>query len=261
MAFPAWTDLLTFVVILVIGVPLVYLFSKAVRLRTKPIEIAEKNKQAKLSLMVFLAVFAIAFAILAYYAYGWVRMTLTEDLIYVSRDTMWIIAILLPMAVVLKWTRQSLGSIGITRKNLNKNLALGFLLSAAFIAIIAFLAPSIGGGFTQFSVPMALSLVSFAIIGFGEETIFRGYIQTRLTAQIGTVTGIIIVAIIYAIFQFPVGYFCYNGDITSAVYYALWRLSSGLVFGYVFQRSQNIIPSSIFHTLLVWGALLWGLYF
>jgi membrane protease YdiL (CAAX protease family) len=262
LAFPAITDLMTFIIILVVGFPVVYLFSKALRLNPKRIEPTEKSKEAVWSLLAFAVIFVITFAILYYYQNVWVRPTLTEDLIYVLRDAVWMVVILLPIIAVMKLTRQNLGNIGITRENIGKNIALGVLLSAVFITIFAFLGPSLGGtSFIGLSVPVIYSLISLAIIGFGEEIVFRGYIQTRLTASKGAIWGLPFTSVLYAIFQFPVGYFCFGGDIQSGLFYALWRLSAGLVFGYIFYKSQSIIPSSILHTILVWGALLWGLYF
>jgi membrane protease YdiL (CAAX protease family) len=262
LVFPAITDLTTFIIIIAVGFPLVYLFSKALRLNPKRIEPTEKSKEAVRSLLIFVVIFIITFAILYYYQNVWVRPTLTEDLIYVLRDAGWMIVILLPVIAILKLTRQNFGSIGITRENISKNISLGVLLSAVFITIFAFLGSRLGGtSFVGLSVPIIYSLISLAIIGFGEEIVFRGYVQTRLTASKGAIWGLLFTSVLYAIFQFPVGYFCFGGDIQSGLFYALWRLSAGLVFGYVFHKSQSIIPSSILHTLLVWGALLWGLYF
>jgi len=252
---------MTFVVVVAIGVPLVYAVSKLLKLHSQPIDIAEKRKEATSSLIVFAVVFIIAFAILAVYAYVWVRQNLEEDMIYVLRDVIWTASILVPVVSALKRNRQSLGSIGISRKSLGKNLAFGFIASLLFVAILSLLAPSLDGSYAGFSLPMSLSLISLIIVGVAEELIFRGYIQTRLVAYRGAVVGVAISTLLFALFNFPLGYFCYSGDILAAFLYAIWRFSTGIVLGYMYHRSQNILPSSIFHTLLVWGALLWTLYF
>ena len=261
MVFLTFTDLLTFVLILAAGVPLVYIVAKLLKLHPKPIEIAEKKKQARLSLTIFVVVFVIAFAILAVYAYVWVRPNLQEDPIYVFRDIIWTIAILIPLAAAAKLTGQNLDSLGISKKNITKNLAFGFLVSVIFIAILILLAPSLGGGFAGFSLPAVYSLISLVLIGIAEEIIFRGFIQTRLTAYRGAITGVAVSALLFAFFNFPLGYFCYSGDVLAAFFYGLWRFSTGFVFSYMFHRSKNIIPSSIFHALFIWGALLLRLYF
>lgn len=81
-----FTDLASFILILAVGVPLVYIVAKLLKLHPQSIEIAEKKKQAILSLTLFVVVFVIAFAILTIYAYVWVRPNLQEDPIYVFRD-------------------------------------------------------------------------------------------------------------------------------------------------------------------------------
>jgi len=261
MVFLTSTDLVTFILILAVGVPLVYIVAKLLKLPSQPIEIAEKKKQAILSLTLFVVVFAIAFAILAIYAYVWVRPNLQEDPIYVFRDTIWTTAILIPLVAVAKLTGQNFASLGLSRRNLTKNLSFGFFVSFIFIFILVFLAPSLGGGFAGFSLPAVYSLISLVLIGFGEEIIFRGFIQTRLTAYGGAITGITVSSLLFAFFNFPLGYFCYSGDVLAAFSYALWRFSTGFVFSYMFHRSKNIVPSTIFHALFIWGALLLRLYF
>ena len=84
--------------------------------------------------------------------------------------------------------------------------------------------------------------------------------QTRLTANSGPAMGIGLASLFYVTYNFPLGYFCFSGDIFLAGMYAIWRLSSGLLYGYTFYKSQNIISSSILHSLVVWGGLLFGLY-
>ncbi len=262
VAFPTSIDLASFTVMLVVGIPLVYVISRVLKLRAESIQIGEKRKQVIASLVLFLVVFVIAFAILAVYAYVWVRQNLEEDLVYVFRDAIWIAAILIPVFAIMKLKGQSLRSVGISRSGLGKNLAFGLIVSAIFTGVLAFLAPSLGGGdFTGISLPTVYSLISLVLIGFGEEIIFRGYIQTRLTAYSSAIIGIILSAVLFAIFSFSSGYFCYSGDVRAASFYALWRFSPGVVFSYMFHRSKNVIPSSIFHTLFVWGALLFRLYF
>ena len=260
MAYPTLTELATFVIVLAIGVPSVYLASKTLKLRSEAIAFSEKRKEAISSLIVFTGVVAATFGIFAFYDKIWIRPNLEADMLYVLRDALWIVLILLPVATALRRTRQTLGSIGIIRSNLKKNLALGILTSAVLIAAFSFLAPFLGAGFVGLSIPMIYLLMSCIVIGFGEEIVFRGYIQTRLTAYGGAVAGIITTSLLFVLYNFPMGYFCFSGDILLSLLFALWRLSPGLVYAYAFHRSQNLLPSSILHAFLVWGGFLFGLY-
>ena len=253
-------DLVTFTVVLAIGIFLTYLYSKALKLNVQPIPIAEKKREATLGLLVFAAVFVVTFGVYAFYNSVWVRTTLTADPIYVLRDAIWIGAILAPAVAAMKWTKQGFGSVGISRRNLSKNIILAFVMSVTFIAIIGLMASLVGGSFGALSPATLFALLSSIIIGFGEELVFRGYIQTRLTAQSGAIFGIAATAVLFAFSQFPVGYYCFL-DVPLGLFYAAWRLSTGLLFGYMFHRSQSIFPSTIFHGLIVWWALQWALYF
>ena len=129
-----------------------------------------------------------------------------------------------------------------------------------FILFFAVFSPFLGGGFAGVSVATGYLLLSYVIIGFGEELVFRGYIQTRLVASGGSVIGIGASSLCYAAYNFPLGYFCFSGNIPLAMVYAVWRFSSGLIYGYTFHKSQNIVSSAVVHIFLVWGGLLFGLY-
>ena len=237
-----------------------YIFSKVLKLRPQTPMFSEKKKEGFLSLLVFVAVLAATFGIYGFYDKVWVRATLTADPLYVLRDTIWIALILLPVIAALRWSKHAFESIGPNRRDPKKNLALGILSSVVLLSFIGILSPFLGGGFVGFSLPVVYLLMSCIVIGFGEEAVFRGYIQTRLTANRGPVTGIAATTLFFVVYNFPLGFFCFSGDITLSLLFATWRLSSGLLYGYTFHRSQNFIPSSILHTFLVWGGLLFGLY-
>lgn len=260
MGYPALTDLATFVTVLGVGVPSVFIFSKVLKLNPQSITFSRKRREALLGLLVFVAVVFGTFGIYDFYDKIWVRATLTADPVYVLRGCIAIIVILIPMAIALKWSKQSFQSIAVTRKGLKKSLAIGILTSLTLILFLGILSPYLGGGFVGFSVPIGYFLLSYIIIGFGEEIIFRGYIQTRLTSNNGAALGIGVTSVFYAIYSVPMGYFCYSGNIPLSLAYGAWRVSSGLLYSYTFYKSQNVVSSSIVHMFLVWGGLLFGLY-
>ncbi len=260
LVYPALTDLATFVLVLVVGIPSVFIFSKTLKLHPQSVIFSKKKKEVVLSFIVFVAVFAGAFGIYGFYDRVWIRATLTADPLYVLRDVIAIAILLLPAVVALKFSRQTVTDIAVTRKDLRKNLALGMLTSIVLILFLGGLSRFLGGGFAGFSVATIYLLLSYVIIGFGEEIVFRGYIQTRLVASGGSAIGIGVTSLCYAAYNFPLGYFCFSGDIPLAMVYAVWRLSSGLLYGYMFHKSQNVLSSSIVHIFLVWGGLLFGLY-
>jgi membrane protease YdiL (CAAX protease family) len=260
VGYPAVTDLATFAMVLAVGLPSVFLLSRALKFHPKTLAFANKKKEALSSVVVFVAVFAGAFGIYDFYDKVWIRATLTADPLYVLRDAIAMAIILLPVAVALRWSKQTLKSVAVTRTDLKKNLAFGVLTSIILVLFIAILAPFLGGHFAGFSIATAYLLLSYVIIGFAEEIIFRGYIQTRAAADNGPVIGIGVTSLLFAVYNFPSGYFCFAGNIPLAAIYALWRLSTGLLYSYTFHKSQNIIPSTLVHVFLVWGGLLFALY-
>jgi uncharacterized protein len=260
LVYPALTDLATFILVLAVGFPSVYIFSKALKLKPQAVTFSQKKKESVLSFIVFIAVFAGAFGIYGFYDRVWIRATLTADPLYVLRDVIAIAILLLPAVVALKYSKKTLTENAVTRKNLRKNLALGIFTSLILILFLGVLSPFLGGGFAGFSGATGYLFLSYVIIGFGEEIVFRGYIQTRLVAFSGSAIGLGATSLCYAAYNVPLGYFCFSGNIALALVYGFWRFSSGLLYGYIFQKSQNVLSSTIVHIFLVWGGLLFGLY-
>jgi membrane protease YdiL (CAAX protease family) len=98
------------------------------------------------------------------------------------------------------------------------------------------------------------------LVGFSEEIIWRGYVQTRMIAYGGKVRGLLATSLLFAIlWHFPVESYAQSGAILNALVNALTRFAPSLLFGYLMQKSQNVLPSSIFHLFMDWAPLLWGL--
>ena len=264
MAFPPITSILISIAALVVGAPIVYLLSKALRLRPKPITIAEPRKEATLASAVTLALFVLVFA--------WRTLTkvfqlqppnFTVSITFGLWDALLYGMGFAIVIAAMRSTRQNLGSIGISRKDTVKMFLLGFIFSAILIAIGGLLAFSYGGGFSGFSYFLAYDLILDVMVGFSEEIFWRGYIQTRLIAYSGTLKGLLVTSLFFAIlWHFPIAYYVEtSGVVLEALAWALIRLPIGLLFGYTMLKSQNIIPSSIIHVFWNWNILLWQLSF
>jgi len=242
----------------VVGIPLVYLLSRAFKVRPKPITIANPRKEATLTFLVVLAVFV---AILAWRAI--IIPTFEIDLTHIDAvDILWIAIasaiFLLPVTAAMKSTGQNLGSIGIDGKDLGRMLALVFSFGAIYVGMSGFLAPSLGGSFVGFSPSLAYGFIYYAIISSCEEIIWRGYVQTRLVAHSGTLKGYVGTSLIETFFwHFTVRYFRFSGAALEALASALLILPISLLFGYIMLRCQNIIPPSIFHLFYNWSGTLW----
>lgn len=264
LAFPTLTNIIISVIVLVVGAPIAYLLSRALKLRPKPITIADPRKEATPVFLVIIATFVAASALVVFNNIV-VKPTFqldkrppfTVDYINVLFTAFFYAIWFLPLIIAMKRNRQNLGSIGISGKDRRRMLALGFILSAIYITVAGFLAPSLGGGFKGFSPSLAYGLIVYAIVGFSEEIVFRGYVQTRLVAYSGTLRGLVTTALLFALWHLPGRYYQFSGVVLEAFASALLLLPISLLFGYVMLRSQNIIPSSIFHLFVDWNELLW----
>jgi len=247
------------VVIFGVGIPIVYLLSKALKIRPKPIAIGEPRKEATLAVIVYVVLFVWFFA--------WVTLTkmfqieplrLTVDVTVV----LWVafeygVAFLI-VIVAMTSTRQNLGTLGINKNDLGRMIALGLTPGGILLIVGGLLASIMGGGFTGFSSSFAYSLILTVMVGFSEELFSRGYIQTRLSAYGGTIKGFVVTSLLFALWHFPGAYYYEaSGDVLAALAYALLRLPTGLLLGYIMLKSQNIIPSSIFHFLFNWSGYIW----
>ena len=261
LAFPTLMDIIPQVVFFVVGVPIVYLFSKALKLRPKPLIIADPRKEAPLVFLVIMVMFIVSSA-WNVFTYTIILPTLQPgerppfDVISVLFTSFIYATLLLPLILVMKRSGQNHGSIGITGENMWRMLALGLLLSAVFFTVIGFYALSSGGGFTSFSPSLAYGLIAFTINSFSEEIVWRGYTQTRLIAYGGTLKGVVATSLLFALWHFPTSYH-YFGVALEALASALLLFPISLLFGYIMIRSQNIIPSSIFHLFCNWSILFW----
>ena len=260
LAFPTLDPVARSVIYLIVGVVLVYSFSRALKLRPKPITIAKPRKETAAALIVSVALFILVFA--------WRTLTKTFQL-QPPENTVSITfglwdAFLYGMGfvviiVAMKITRQNIGSIGINRKDTGKMLFLGFAISAILLAIYGLLTISLGGGFVGFSYFLAYDLILSIIVGFSEEIFWRGYIQTRLIAYSGTIKGLVVTSLLFAVlWHFPIAYYVEtSGVVLEALAWALLRFPIGLLLGYIMVKSQNIIPSSIIHLFIDWNLVLW----
>ncbi len=253
LAFPTLDVIINSVVVLVIGVAIVYLLSRALKLRPKPITIANPRKEMTLVFFVNVAAFVVMFLLGGFLLDVLPPTDVTDVLWFV----LFYALLLLPMVIAMKRTGQALVSIGISGENGWRMLAFGLILGVVCWVLLGLYASSYGGSFIGFSPALAYGLVSFAINGSSEEIVFRGYIQTRLIAYSGPLKGLVVASLVFALWHFPMCYYASSGAVLESLANALLRLTLGLLFGYIMLKSQNIIPSSIFHALWNWSLFLW----
>ncbi len=135
-------------------------------------------------------------------------------------------------------------SAGVGRHNLWQACAIGLVLSGLWCLPAALghkLAPQFGGwpGWLLF----------MALVGFAEEFLFRGYLQTRLIARLGMWRGWVLASFLFAVSHLP-RYLFHDGlGPAAAIVATAGLIPSGLALGFIMLRTQNLLAPAIFHTI------------
>jgi membrane protease YdiL (CAAX protease family) len=155
----------------------------------------------------------------------------------------------LPAALFLIRNKEGLQTVGITRRNLWQATAIGLLLAAITLSF------GKGGpeGLLQRIGPQhALPLVYYAFVGFGEEFLFRGYLQARLMAWLGTGRGWLAASVIMALVHFPHRLLIGGMGPLEALGASAELIPVSLLMGYIMIRVRNIVAPGLFHTFANW---------
>jgi membrane protease YdiL (CAAX protease family) len=89
-----------------------------------------------------------------------------------------------------------------------------------------------------FSLPsVSLILIQLFGISLPEEVYFRGFLQERLG---NAMSGLVIVSALFSLMHVP--QFIFYGDI-----YPILTFFPSLVMGFLYMKTSNIVPSTIFH--------------
>lgn len=97
---------------------------------------------------------------------------------------------------------------------------------------------------------MILVLANTAVVGFSEETMFRGILYSRLRDRLSIWPAIILTSVAFGAVHLLNGFV--TGDYGSAAIQALAAGTSGLVFIAILLRTGSIWPAIIYHALWDW---------
>lgn len=106
--------------------------------------------------------------------------------------------------------------------------------------------------------PLSGFIYYLLFVGFGEELLFRGYIQSRLNEAWGRPFqfygvpwgwGLIITSVIFGLMHVINIGSLVNGNWQLAPWWGLWTFFGGLVLGFVREKSGSIVAPSILHGL------------
>lgn len=173
----------------------------------------------------------------------------------VSIMILWIL-IISPILIVMRIRKESWKSVGISKHNLIPGVIVG--ISVSFCAFFVMLVASFiknGSIIIDFNKYYFGGFIYFSIVGLGEEFMFRGYLQTRLMAWLGY-KGWLLTSIIMAIIHIPQRMAVQGLSISEAIFNSLSLIPISLIMGYIYNKTENLVAPSIYHTFANWLGLL-----
>jgi membrane protease YdiL (CAAX protease family) len=153
------------------------------------------------------------------------------------------------------------GTMGFTRRNLGRAVLWGLasgLLCGLYNVLTASKVPP--PPMLGLQLVIGIPIVLLVISPF-QEFFFRAWLQPRFERTFGKWTGLFVTALCFALWHyFPAFETSPTGAAIrlTSVYGFLTLLGLGLVWGYVFQRTRNIIAPWVAHTLAIIGLIATG---
>lgn len=165
----------------------------------------------------------------------------------------------IPIAAAMRLGREPLASIGITKQNAIKSLAVIAVIGAAVL---------LGSGRGNFvdklgrlgsmSMGHLWAGVVCLCVGLAEEISFRGLLQTRLVAWLGAWRGLLLTSLLMALAHFGARMIEQNAGPVAALLGCLAVLPPSLFFGFVMLRTQNVLAPVVLHAFMDWQVTLNG---
>jgi len=132
------------------------------------------------------------------------------------------------------------------RSHLFSSFVLGTLVG--FVFLIG--AGKISGLPAIFSVSGVAATLQFTIVGFAEETLFRGYVQTRWVAALGWWPGLLLASTVMSLFHVPILLMAEMLTPARVLVETLQMMPVSLLLGYAMHKSGNIVAPATIHLWL-----------
>ena len=156
-----------------------------------------------------------------------------------------------PVVAVIRIRHQGLETVGITKKNAWFSIGLSIVLALGLAALTT---PIISNGHNVFTSSAFYGFVYFLAVGFGEELLFRGYLQTRCISWLGAVKGLVLASLIMAFIHFPQRMFAVGLDPFQAIASAASLIPFSLAVGFLMLCTKNTLGPAVMHTILDWAS-------
>jgi len=127
-----------------------------------------------------------------------------------------------------------------------------YFVQVVIIANVVFGSVFAAGLHAQLGGPDALSViwlvfVPLLFLGFYQEVVYRGMLQTELVRRCGPVAGILIANVLYTFSPGHYDYFSAPGAVAVPMFAAIFAM--GLAFGLIYRRSGNLWIVAVMHAL------------
>lgn len=186
-----------------------------------------------------------------------VQTNIPYNFSYVFSNAITYLIIMSPILITKRFFRQSWGSTGVSKHNLKKSIVISIIVGIIAIIYILFRTNiSIIKVITHLNSNHFWGLLYFAVVGFSEEFIFRGYLQIRLMAWLGKNKGWIISSVLMVLMHLPQRIFVQGMTLTGAFTGILSVTFLSLFLGHIMIKTENIFAPAIFHTLADWGNII-----
>lgn len=157
---------------------------------------------------------------------------------------------LVPFLLAMILRGQPLKSIGWGKANLRAGLTTGILLIVLTIFIRGKFTTLLNG----ISSDQASVLLVILVMALAEETIFRGYIQLRLSSYWGATWGWLATTILFVLWQLP-------GRSLMLPFAEIWptyliALIQGLLLGWIMRKSGHVVAPALYRTAALWLLLI-----
>jgi len=188
----------------------------------------------------------------------------------VNEVTHWLTLVALPVGLlhllrrgqgVEGGVRQTLRSIGVTRENLGASLRLALLVGLISAPVVVWgsakqreLWEIIVSGRVLYLFPLAF-IFMLLLPGFTEEVFFRGILQSRLEAILGSeLRGLLLATFLFGLYHLPYAYHLEGwpsyGNLPWAVSQVFIEGLAGLLIGVLWLRTRNLFAGVFLHSFL-----------
>lgn len=150
------------------------------------------------------------------------------------------------IAAALVYRRQPARSAGWNRALLSPALQVGI----ALVILTIFLHGKFSTLLKGVSSDQGLALLLLLLLGLAEETVFRGYIQLRLSSWLGNIFGLLATAGLYVVWQVP----RLLGTLPSGQFWLELGLAllQGLLLGWMMQKCRHVLAPALYRAISGW---------